>query len=406
MIPRMNRLAALLAVLLLVGAPMASAAQEPRYAIQELGTLGGNTVALNVNDSGWVVGGSNLDLLSFHAFLWLPEPALGLPAGIHDLGTLGGDFSSAAAIDSEGRIVGSSTLTPSVFDHRPLLWEQGTMTDLGVPEPGLNGAAAAINDVGDVAGSVGALGCSPVLWLPEARYGLPAGYSELPTIPGQAEGEARDINDFGQVVGSVTSGCDTPNVGSHPYLWLPEPAFGLAAGPHDLLAGVPNDGSLNIALAINSAGEIAGVRLEDAILLEPWIWRQGVFEPLPLPPGSASASPSDLNDLGQVVGASGIESVEPFRALLWENGEVLDLNDLIPPGSGWTLESATAINERGQIVGRGRLGGEIRAFLLTPAGSVLEVPTLGSIGTALLALLLAAAGAALLARRRPAPRPR
>lgn len=46
---------------------------------------------------------------------------------------------------------------------------------------------------------------------------------------------------------------------------------------------------------------------------------------------------------------------------------MLDLNALIPAGSNWTLNEANDINEHGQIVGRGRLNGQERAFLLTPA---------------------------------------
>jgi probable HAF family extracellular repeat protein len=43
-----------------------------------------------------------------------------------------------------------------------------------------------------------------------------------------------------------------------------------------------------------------------------------------------------------------------------------DLNSLVP-GSGWTLESATAINDSGQIVGMGtNPAGQGDAFLLTP----------------------------------------
>lgn len=45
---------------------------------------------------------------------------------------------------------------------------------------------------------------------------------------------------------------------------------------------------------------------------------------------------------------------------------MVNLNDLIAAGSGWELEWATGINNRGQIVGFGIHGTERRAFLLTP----------------------------------------
>ena len=49
-----------------------------------------------------------------------------------------------------------------------------------------------------------------------------------------------------------------------------------------------------------------------------------------------------------------------------------DLNNLMPAGSGWVLEHATAINTSGQIVGVGRLNGQTRAFLATPDTSLID----------------------------------
>jgi hypothetical protein len=47
---------------------------------------------------------------------------------------------------------------------------------------------------------------------------------------------------------------------------------------------------------------------------------------------------------------------------------------LIAPNSGWTLESADAINDAGQITGYGFINGQTHAFLLT----VTAVPEPGS----------------------------
>lgn len=47
------------------------------------------------------------------------------------------------------------------------------------------------------------------------------------------------------------------------------------------------------------------------------------------------------------------------------SGPPQNLNDLIDPTSGWFLTSARGINNQGQIVGAGRIGGATHAFLLT-----------------------------------------
>jgi probable HAF family extracellular repeat protein len=46
---------------------------------------------------------------------------------------------------------------------------------------------------------------------------------------------------------------------------------------------------------------------------------------------------------------------------------MLDLNNLIPSGSGWVLQVANGVNDGGQIVGNGTIGGQTHGFLLTPA---------------------------------------
>ena len=45
-------------------------------------------------------------------------------------------------------------------------------------------------------------------------------------------------------------------------------------------------------------------------------------------------------------------------------GGLRDLNDLIPPNSGWVLKEARDINNSGDIVGYGSINGVNHAFLL------------------------------------------
>jgi len=48
---------------------------------------------------------------------------------------------------------------------------------------------------------------------------------------------------------------------------------------------------------------------------------------------------------------------------------VINLNALLPSGSGWNLYAAEAINDQGQIVGYGLINGQenpVHAFLMTP----------------------------------------
>ena len=70
-----------------------------------------------------------------------------------------------------------------------------------------------------------------------------------------------------------------------------------------------------------------------------------------------------------IVGSSATARGGVDRAFVYDvngPGYALDLNDLIPPNSGWILTEARGVNAAGQIVGLGQLNSTIRAFLLTP----------------------------------------
>lgn len=85
----------------------------------------------------------------------------------------------------------------------------------------------------------------------------------------------------------------------------------------------------------------------------------GIIEELGALAGDVSSQAIAINGNSQVVGWSGT------RAFLWQTGSIFDLNEMIPSGSGWTLTTATGINDLGQIVGTGLFDGQTRAFLLT-----------------------------------------
>jgi probable HAF family extracellular repeat protein len=71
-----------------------------------------------------------------------------------------------------------------------------------------------------------------------------------------------------------------------------------------------------------------------------------------------------INDSGVVVGYSDFQST--YHAFVYREGKMLDLNKLIPAGSGWVLIQAFGINNAGQIVGEGTHNGLEHGFLLTP----------------------------------------
>ena len=82
--------------------------------------------------------------------------------------------------------------------------------------------------------------------------------------------------------------------------------------------------------------------------------------------GGTSSLAEAINDQGQVVGYSSIAGGK-LHGFIDSNGSMVDLNTLIPSGSGLTISVAFGINDAGQIVARGvNSAGQDYALLLTP----------------------------------------
>jgi uncharacterized membrane protein len=114
------------------------------------------------------------------------------------------------------------------------------------------------------------------------------------------------------------------------------------------------------AIALNDAGHIVIQSGRDVYLYETGNQRR-----LDLSPKFYSR-PQAMNNCDFVVGGYGPNS-DKYRAFLWNStAGFRDLNSLIPRESGWKLKSATAINDRGEIVGQGDFHHDDRGFLLIP----------------------------------------
>ncbi len=146
-----------------------------------------------------------------------------------------------------------------------------------------------------------------------------------------------------------------------------------------------------IPIAINDTGQIVGSSgflipsnngflpsVEDG---RAFVWENGLFSDL----GNLanlegfSSEAFDINDSGQIVGRSQVNSLDPFgnsfspnHAFLWENGTMTDLGTF-----GGVNSSAFGINNRGQVVGSvENNSGEERAFLWQD-GMITDLGTLG-----------------------------
>ncbi len=102
----------------------------------DLGTLGGAYAqALAINDAGFVTGHAEVsDGLkggAKHAFLAQVSPSGATGKLMIDLGTLGGSYSYGTAISEKGHVVGYSTMSDAVGSFHAFLYQGGQMQDIG-----------------------------------------------------------------------------------------------------------------------------------------------------------------------------------------------------------------------------------------------------------------------------------
>ena len=292
----------------------------------DLGTLGGaNSFAVDLNDTGQVVGAAENPAGDLHAVRWDH-------GAIADLGTLGGDASQAVRINASGQIVGLSTTAPGQRLGDPgthaVLWDRGRVTDLGTLG-GTTSRANAINDAGRIVGAAENAAGEPraVSWQTGTR-------SNLGSLPGFSGSAAVDLNGNGQVVGWVEdaggaagSRAGAPPQRQHAVLWN---------------HGTPTDlgtlgGARSQAFGLNTADQVVG-------LSEP---AAGADAPHAIGPTDAPVGPHE-------------------HAFLWASGTMTDLNGQLAAGSAWDLIGAGGINRDGRIVGSGLTKGHEHAVLLPP----------------------------------------
>ncbi len=375
-----------LALVLLTGA--ASAQQPPakagpgsaRYAVIDLGTLGGSfSLAYAINDKGQIDGFSTIPGDgAIHSFLY----ASGV---MTDLGTLGGPNSqSFAGLNNVPQVPGSSdtsTSDPNGEDFcgfgtnlicLGFVWQNGVMTPLPTLG-GNNGQASGVNNQGEVVGYAETSKTDPSCPAPQVLQYRPVVWSRgqvqpFALYPGDTEGAAFWINNRGDVVGA--SGICAPYDGRYGVGLAPKHALLWRKGsglPIDLgnLGGTFNNG----AFAISDNGQVVGGSdIAGDQYQHAFIWHNGMLSDLGTLPGDVVSAALAINNRGQVTGVSVDASGNNLRAFLWQDGVMTDMNTIIPANSPLYLLHGFGINAAGEIVGiaYNTSAGEVHGFLAVP----------------------------------------
>jgi hypothetical protein len=283
--------------------------------------------------------------------------------------TSGADFFLPRRINRRGEVLGHLDASMGEFKDEPhvALYRDGTTLDLHLFAPGRETNRTSLpvdlNDRGDA------------LFYTDDRYFIyrHGRLREAPQRTGPWYFEPAALNNAGAIVGTVYFENASPEatlyrhgrfhaLGALPGL----ESEGIALNNRRQIIGRSGDhmvlfrrhevvdlgGLSQYPVAINDRGDILGnasVRL-----------RNGTEIPL-------SFSPAGINEGREIVGSTAPYSLSS-RAMLQVHGVTHDLNDRIDSALGWHLMHASDINNRGQIVGWGKVNGSWSGFLLTPAG--------------------------------------
>ncbi len=275
--------------------------------IKELGIIARfHSYGIDVNSKGDVVGYAETADLNYHAFLYTDE------TGMQDLGTLGGEESRANGINNLRQVVGWS------YDS--------------------NGNTRAFISEG----------------------GGPM--RQLQVWSGRSV--ATDINNSGQIVGQGWNG-----TANHAFFYEEDPSTGeIKILDLGTLYRTTSDSS---ATAVSQSGEfIVGSSEHPSYRTHAFLYVRSADTGEIIDLGTLGGSflysyARGVNNSGQVVGDSKT-STNHSHAFLYEDGEMIDLNDLTIFGAeNFEFTTAADINDLGWIVGTGKYpGGLPRPYLL------------------------------------------
>lgn len=316
------------------------------YTVTDLGVLpgGGFSSGLGINTAGQVAGTSDAGGGSGQRGVLVGDAGmlnLGLPPVPFVL------YSTAPSLNDTGAIiVNGNNGAPHAF-----IWSAGGFTDITTLPNAVYSEGERINNDGHVVGSV-------VLELPGGNFPHHAFHYDgkqmidLNPLFGQTYSDAADINDSGAIVGAARFAGSSIIHG-----FILQNGVVTKVGPPEITTE---------AGSINNSGQVAGGAYFDGFHEHPMKYFDGQMTDLGLLNQAIGGTATAINDAGVIVGYCAMSS-NPTRAFIYTNGQMIDLNNLLAPGSGWTIEEANDINAAGKIAATARdAQAHKHAVLLTP----------------------------------------
>jgi 6-phosphogluconolactonase len=301
--------------------------------------------ATGVNDNGAVIGNA----------VFYPNAGEYFAQGFVSTATTSvtlalGNVSAVYGINDKGQVVGQSYTTPgSPFQTPPQAFLVNPPNDSAVDLDTVNGrqsAALAINNAGQITGSLSTGICVPPIDAPPGCQGnthafvdFGSGLLDIGTLGG-VNSEGTGIDNLGIVVGISA----TASGASHLFSYFQGHMYDLGTA-----AGVSFGNAI-----VNDLGEILAISGSPGGLGVSYLWRNNVFYKL-------SFVGAGMNNRTEIVGTKAAVTAGS-RAWFYYNGASIDLNELVGPGLP-LFTSANGISDNGKILVTGING---QFYVLSP----------------------------------------
>ena len=340
----------------------------------------------DVNDDGRAVGYESVlvnQVAQDHACFY--------DTSVYDLVTLVGSdaYSQAYAVNEDGQVAGYSK--GSNGWTRAFRWtdtndndmrDPGEMIDLGTLG-GYSSYARAINDDGDCAGTAQTAGLlkyeHAFLWVDsnENNQADSGEMIDLGTLTGTASdpSHAWGMNDARVVVGQADSG-----IQYHAFMWC-DTNGNLVSDSGEMIDLGTLGGSSSHAYDVNNATQVVGIAVDGSGRSRAFLWQDannnhaadgGEMVDLGTLGGDNSTA-YGINNHGHIVGTAQTTD-GTYTAFLYFNGTMTNLNDFLPPASGWFLSEPKAISDDLFVVGIGSYGissdEPFRLYIPEPFGGI------------------------------------
>ncbi len=304
-----------------------------------------------------------------------------------EMGTLGWEKSVATGVNNSGQVSGWSEVTESL--NHPLIWYEGAITDIDPNAPCCSNYTSSINNSGEVVGQRAGVGTIGVIWLPDGQL------VELGTIGGRFT-HPYDINDSRQVVGA--SNYDPETYFNHPFLWEDGNIIDLGTfgGEKGEASAINNRGQV-VGTAWPPDGRLKPFLWENGQLIQLDVlggekgWAEDInddelivgYSDVPGPISHAVkwvnrqlidihdesvaqwSNANGVNNNGVIIGNMNPRGTQQTTGFIIIDDHMVDLNTLAPPRRLRQIDRVNDINDGGMIVGTTR-SNPVRGAILSP----------------------------------------